>query len=268
MYQSDNQKKYLKKIKKQKIIVRLIQIILVASIIVLWELLTRMDILNSFIYSSPTKIVETIYNLLIHGNLFTHIFATLWEVLIAFSLGIFLSFLIAILFYEHPMMAKIFDPFLTVLNSLPKVALGPIIIILAGANSKSIIVMALLINLIVSILTIYNGFTNADPIKLKMFKSFKATKLQTLFLLVIPSSLNTMISSLKLNIALTLIGVITGEFLVSQKGIGYLIIYGTQVFNLNLVMSGIIILLIISYLLYKSVMMLEEKILNKKQIDV
>ena len=154
------------------------------------------------------------------------------------------------------------DPFLTLINSLPKVALGPILIIWIGANTNSIIVMALLINLIVSIITIYNGFMNIDNNKIKLLKSFGATKWQILKKLVIPSSYNTIISSLKLNISMSLIGVIMGEFLVSKAGLGYLIMYGTQIFNLNLVMTGIFLLLIFSYILYKIISYIEKKVLK------
>jgi len=264
MYQSDNQKNYLKRIQRQRRLILFSQVAIIFLLIFFWELLTHYGVINSFIYSSPSRIASTIKDLFLAGNLFSHIFTTIFEVLIAFILGISFGFIISVIFYEHPIIAKIFDPFLTVLNSLPKVALGPIIIIIAGANTKSIIIMALLINLIVSITTIYNGFLNTDKTKIKMFTTFRATKKQILYKLVIPSSYTTIISSLKLNIALTLIGVITGEFLVSKKGIGYLIIYGTQVFNLDLVMSGILLLLIISYLLYKIVFNLENKLLHKK----
>ncbi len=263
MYQSEEEKKYIKKIKHEKRKIILIQITITISFLLIWELLTRYNIINSFIYSSPSKILLTFKSLILANNLIPHILTTLLETIIAFILGISLGFIISIIFYEKPTIAKIFDPFLTILNSLPKVALGPIIIIIAGANIKSIIIMALLINLIVSIVTIYNGFLNTDKIKIKMFQTFKASKKQILYNLVIPNSYSTIISSLKLNISLTLIGVITGEFLVSKSGIGYLIIYGTQVFNLDLVMTGIIILIIMSYILYKIVMIIENKLLNK-----
>ena len=195
-------------------------------------------------------------------NLINHIFTTLYEVIIAFVLGIFLGFLIALLLYSFKLLAKIIEPFLTMLNSLPKVALGPIIIIWVGANLKSIIVMALLINLIISIITIYNGFIQTDKNKIKLLESFNASKLYIIKKLVIPNSLVTIISSLKLNISMSLIGVIMGEFLVSKSGIGYLIIYGTQIFNLNIVMSGVIILIIISYILYKIISIIENKLLK------
>ncbi len=253
---------YLKKQKKEKFIVLFSQLAILIVFITAWELLSKFKIINPFIFSSPTKIIETIKNLYLNYNLIGHIITTLYETLIAFILGITLSFIIAILLYEFKILNKIIEPYLTMLNSLPKVALGPLIIIIAGANTKSIIVMALLINLIVGIMNIYNGFNNIDPDLIKLFKTFKASKKDILFKLTIPASYKTIISSLKLNISMTLIGVIMGEFLVSRKGIGYLIIYGTQVFNLNMVMSGIVVLIIISFILYKFVVYLEKKLIN------
>lgn len=256
------QKKYLKKLKKQKIYVLLCQITIITFFLIIWEFLSTKEFINPFIFSKPTTIIKTIVNLYFNFNLLNHIFTTLYEVIIAFLLGISFGFLIALFLYSFKFVAKVVDPFLTMLNSLPKVALGPIIIIWAGANGKSIIVMALLINLIVSIITIYNGFIQTDKNKIKLLESFNASKLQMIFKLIIPNSLVTIISSLKLNISMSLIGVIMGEFLVSKSGIGYLIIYGTQIFNLNIVMSGILILIIISYVLYKIISIIENKLLN------
>ncbi len=261
---SKEHKLYLKKIKNNKIIVISIQIFIAIGFIILWQVLSDHKIINPFIFSSPKKILETTISLYHNYNLIDHIITTLYETIIAFSLGIGLGFIIAIILYECKTLAKIVDPFLTMINSLPKVALGPIIIIWCGANTKSIIVMALLINLIISIITIYNGFLNTDNYKIKLLKSFKASKLQILTKVVIPESFSTIISSLKINIAMSLIGIIMGEFLVSKKGLGYLIIYGTQVFNLNIVMSGIIILIFISFILYE-IMNLLEKILIKNK---
>lgn len=260
---SSEQRKYLKKLRLRKYLVIFCQILIVIAFFGIWEYLANKNIINTFVFSKPSKILETIIGLIEANNLFNHIFTTLKEVLIAFSLGIILGFIIAIILYEFPILADIIDPFLTMINSLPKVALGPLIIIIAGANTKSVIVMALLINLIVSIITIYNGFLNIDEKKIKMIKSFEANKLQILTKLVIPSSYKTIISSLKLNISMSLIGVIMGEFLVSKEGLGYLIIYGTQVFNLSLVMAGILILVVISYILYKIITFIEGKLIKK-----
>lgn len=260
---SREQKNYLRKIKLRKALVLFWQVVIVVAFFGIWEILARNNIINNFVFSQPSKIWDTIINLFLNGDLIVHIFVTLEEVLIAFFLGIILGFLIAIILYEIPILAEIVDPFLTMINSLPKVALGPLIIIIAGANIKSVIIMALLINLIISIITIYNGFINVDKKKLVLLKSFGATKMQILLKLIIPSSYNTIVSSLKLNISMSLIGVIMGEFLVSQKGIGYLIIYGTQVFNLSLVMAGILILVIISFLLYKIIILIEKRLIKK-----
>ncbi len=253
---------YLKKIKREKIIVITFQILILVGFLILWEILSKYKIINPFIFSSPSKVIETIKNLYLNYNLIGHILTTLYETLIAFILGISLSFIIAIILYEFKILNKIVDPYLTMLNSLPKVALGPLIIIIAGANTKSIIVMALLINLIVGIMSIYNGFNNIDKDLIKLFKTFNASRLDTLFKLTIPASYKTIISSLKLNISMTLIGVIMGEFLVSKSGLGYLIIYGTQVFNLDMVMSGIVILIVISFILYKIITYIEKKLLK------
>lgn len=158
-----------------------------------------------------------------------------------------------------PTLKKILDPFLTLINSLPKVSLGPLLIIWLGANTKSIIVMSLLINIIVTLISIYSGLINTDPYKVKLFKTFKASNYQILTKLIIPHNKETIIASLKLNISMSLIGVIMGEFLVSKAGIGYLILYGTQVFNLTLVMTGIILIMIISFILYELITLLESK---------
>lgn len=204
---SNDQQKYLKKLKIRKIFILICQVLIVIAFLSLWEILANKNIINTFVFSKPSKILETIINLINQNNLFNHIFTTLEEVLISFTLGIILGLIIAIILYEFPILSDIIDPFLTMINSLPKVALGPLIIIIFGANIKSIIVMALLINLIISIITIYNGFINIDEQKIKMIKSFKANKYQILTKLIIPSSYKTIISSLKLNISMSLIGV-------------------------------------------------------------
>ena len=254
---------YIKKEKRNNILVKVIQISIGIIFLISWELLSRFNIINSFIFSSPTKIVMTIIDLYKNNNLFNNIWVTLYELFISFGIGSSLGFVIALLFYRFSILKRIFEPYLTLLNSLPKVALGPLLIIWIGANTNSIIVMALLINLIVSIVGFYNGFINTDDYKLRLIKSFGANERQIIFNLVIPSSMETIFSTLKLNISMSLIGVIMGEFLSSKAGIGYLILYGTQVFNLNLVMTGIFLLLILSYLLYLVISILENKIVNK-----
>lgn len=244
---------YIKRIKRKKIIILIMQLLLFISFIIIWQILASNNIINSFITSSPKNIVKTIISLYKNNNLTNHILTTIKETLISFSITTLLSLVISILLYSFNILAKIVDPYLTALNSLPKVALGPIIIICLGANTKSIIVMSILISLIVSIQSIYTGFENTDKNKIKLLKMFNSSKIDILYYLVIPSNKRVILNTLKINISMCLIGVITGEFLTSKSGIGYLILYGSQVFNLNLVMSGIVILMVISIIMYKLV---------------
>ena len=183
--------------------------------------------------------------------MFYHIYITIKETLIAFTITTLLSLLISIILYNNRFLYKVFDPYLTILNSLPKVALGPIIIIWIGANIKGIITMAILISIVVSIQSILNGFVNTDENKIKLLKIYGASKIDILINVVIPSNKSTIINTFKINISMCLIGVIMGEFLTSKAGIGHLILYGSQVFNLDLVMSGIILLMIISITMYE-----------------
>lgn len=255
-------KRYLRKKKINKFLIHFIQILIIVLILCLWEYLSNKNIINSFIYSSPSRAVNTIYKLYVDGNLFNHIWITVYETFISFILATLIGTFIAIILWYNRFIYKVVEPYLTIINSLPKVALGPIIIIIFGANINSIIIMALLISLIVTISSVYNGFINTDSNKIKLLRSFGASKWQILWNLVIPYNYHVIINSLKINVSMSLIGVIMGEFLVSKEGIGYLINYGSQVFNLNLVFGGIIILLIVSYLMYVIVVYIE-KILIK-----
>lgn len=259
---SKEYKRYLRKLRINKILVRLVQIFLLVGTLVLWEYLSNEGIINSFIYSSPKKMIKTIISLYHENNLFKHIWVTVYETVISFSLATVLGTIFAIILWYSKFLYKVFDPYLTVLNSLPKVALGPIIIIIFGANIKSIIIMALLISLIITILNVYSGFASTDKNKIKLLMSFGATKWQMLKYLIIPTNYHTIVNSLKINVGMSLVGVIMGEFLVSKEGIGYLINYGSEVFNLDLVFAGIFILLVVTYLMYLVVVYIEKVLIN------
>ena len=259
---SNEYKRYLKKLKVNKVLVSITQILILLFLIFIWEYLSDNNIINSFIYSSPSKVLKTIIDLYNTNNLFNHIWVTIYETFISFSLATLLGTVIAIILWYSKFLYKVMDPYLTVLNSLPKVALGPIIIILCGANIKSIIIMALLISLIITISNVYSGFVNTDKNMIKLMHSFHASKWQMLKYLIIPYNYHVIVNSLKINVGMSLVGVIMGEFLVSKAGIGYLINYGSQVFNLNLVFAGIIILLIVSYLMYLIVLYIEKVLIR------
>ena len=259
---SEEHKLYLKKRKRKNFFIRLTQISIVAIFIIIWQLLADFNLINTFITSTPKEIVNTILSLNSDGSLWHHIWVTVYETIISFTLGTIIGIIIATILWWNDFTAKVMDPYLTILNSLPKVALGPIIIIWAGAGINSIILMALLISVIITIINIYQGFVETDINKLKLMKSFKANKLQIYTKLILPSSYSNFINALKINVSMSLIGVIMGEFLVSKEGIGYLIMYGSQVFNLNLVITGIFILAILSAFMYYIISYIEKRLIK------
>ena len=189
-----------------------------------------------------------------------HIWITLKEILISFFIGGLIGILISAILWLSPTLSKVLDPYLTILNSLPKVSLGPIIIIWAGANQNSIILMALLISVISTIISVYTGFISTNKTYINLLKSFDANKIKIFLKVVLPSNINTIISSLKINLSMTFVGVIMGELLVSKQGLGYLINYGSQVFNTNLVITGVILLGILTSILYFIILFVEKKL--------
>ena len=259
MYSKEH-KKYLKKIKINNFLVRFTQILIIFLIIFLWQYAANHNLINTFISSSPKEIIKTIITLYNDGSLFHHIWITFYEVIISFLIATLGGILIATLLWRFKFISKVIDPYLTILNSLPKVSLGPIIIILAGASAKSIIIMALFISIIITIINVKQAFNNVDENKIRLLKSFKAKPHQIFFKLILPSNYNNLINVCKVNIGLIFIGVIMGEFLVSKAGVGYLIMYGSQVFNLNLVMTGIILLSVMATLLYYLIVFIEKRL--------
>lgn len=254
---------YLKKIRKEKLFVIFWRIFIIFTFFITWEIFADYKIINTFLFSSPSKVINTSINLIGNGELIKHISITLYEVLLSFLLSSFLGFLVAIILWNNKLFSKVMDPFITVLNSLPKVALGPLIIIWVGASINSIIFMALMISIFVTILTIYQGFISVNNNYVVMLKSFGASKWQIFRKIVLPNSLDSIMASLKINISMSLIGVIMGELLVSKNGLGYLIMYGSQVFQIDLVITSVFILGIISYVMYYLLHLMEILVVKK-----
>lgn len=260
---NNERKLYLKSIKKKKKIIFLSQILLILFILLIWEITSRTGIINNFLLSSPSKIFITIINLFKNNNLLSHIFTTLYEIIISFFIGNIIGLVVATIFWFNKTIYKVFDPFLTIINSLPKVSLGPLIIIINGANVRSIIIMALLISSILSIINIYNSFKNTDKNRIIIVKALGANKIQIFTKVVLPSNYLNIIDSFKINISMCFVGVIMGELLVSKKGIGYLINYGSQIFNMNMVLTGIFLLVILTIIFYIIICKIEKAIKNK-----
>ena len=206
---SEEHKEYLKKIRQEKIIVGICKFLIIFLFLVTWELLVRGSMINTFMYSSPSGVLKTIGSLFNSGELFKHIGVTLYEVFISFFMATILGIGVATILWSNKLLSKIIDPYLTILNSLPKVALGPLIIIWVGASINSIIFMALMISTFVTIINIYNGFVNVNKNYIVMLKSFGASKWQIFRKIIFPSNVLNIISSLKINISMSLIGVTT-----------------------------------------------------------
>ena len=259
MYSKEH-KEYLKRIKITNFLVRLTQISIIVLFIFIWQYAADNNLINTFIASSPKSIIETIISLYKDGSLLHHIWITFYEVIISFLIGTIGGIIIATILWRFKFISRVIDPYLTILNSLPKVSLGPIIIIIAGASTNSIIIMALFISVIVTIINVHQAFTSTDENKIRLLKSFNAKPHQIYFKLILPSNYKNLISSCKVNIGLVFIGDIMGEFLVSKAGVGYLIMYGSQVFNLNLVMTGIILLAVMASLMYYLIVFIEKRL--------
>lgn len=249
---------YLKKYTTKKLLIILTQISILILFLLTWELLTRNEIISSFFFSSPSRIIETIGELFRSGELWYHSRITLSETLIGFAIASGLGFIIAMILWYSDFLRRVLEPYLVVLNSLPKIALGPIIIIWFGAGSKAIIFMCILIVIIVTTMNILNSFTSCDTQLINLAKALGANKFQIFFKLVLPNSLKDIVSTLKINVGLSWIGAIMGEYLVSKAGLGYLLIYGGQVFNLNLVMTATVILCVLASLMYFAVALFEK----------
>ena len=247
---SNEHKLFLKKIKCENKLILLFRISIFIIFLFIWQFLSYKNIINTFLFSSPYNILITIYKLYINGNLLCNISITFMELLISFILSCFLGILIASIMWWNKFFCRIIEPYINIINSLPKVALGPLIIIWFGANYKSIIIMSLLISLFIIIINNYQSFISTNDNYIIMAKSFGASKWQIYKYIILPCNFSNIISTFKISISMNLIGVIMGELLISKKGLGYLIMYGSQIFNIDLVISCIFVLGIISVFLY------------------
>lgn len=262
---SEEHKKYLNQLKKEKIYIKLLQFTLLILFFALWEISGDLKWIDPFIFSQPSRILKAMYQMALDGSLFHHVGITLLETIIGFVTGTILGTLVATLLWWNDYISKVFEPYLVILNSLPKTALAPILIVWVGNNMKSIIVIALLTSIIVTILTVWNGFLSVDADKIKLIKTFGGTKTQILTKVILPASVPTIINALKVNVGLSFVGVIVGEFLVASAGLGYLIVYGSQIFKLDWVMMSVIILSILSAILYRFIVLLEHNFLKWRQ---
>ncbi|MBR7110873.1 MAG: ABC transporter permease [Clostridia bacterium] len=251
---------YLLGEKKRKTTIYIWRFGILIAFIALWEILALAGVIDAFIMSSPSRMISTFCSLLSDGTLWTHIGVTLYETVAGFVIATILGTLIAMAFWWWTYLSDVLEPYVVVLNALPKIALGPIIIIWVGAGTSAIITMAVLVCLIITIISMQNAFSSVEKDKLLLMKTMHATKFQTLTKLVIPYSVPAFVSTLKINVGLAWVGSIIGEYLVSKAGLGYLIVYGGQIFKLDLVMTSTVILCALAGAMYAVVVFIEKKI--------
>ena len=259
---STNHLLYVKKVKRENAFIIVMRIFILVFLLGIWELFAHVGLIDSFITSSPSKIIKTVKVLWVENNLLYHMGVTLYETVLGFLIAVALGYIIALALWWSTRLRRILEPYIVVLNSLPKIALGPIIIVWCGSGSKAIIFMAVLIGIIVAIMTMLGGFLATDKDKILLLQSMGANKFQILYKLVIPGSFPTLISMLKISVGLAWVGSIMGEYLVSRAGLGYLIVYGGQVFKLDLVMSATVVLCLLATLMYSGVALLEKLIIR------
>lgn len=261
---SPQQIAYLQKEKNKKRFIFLCQWLVLFSFLLIWEGAASFGLIDSFITSKPSAVLKTLLALSREGNLYYHTLITCWETVLGFFLASVTGILCAVILWWSDFLAQVFDPYLVVLNALPKIALGPLFIVWLGSGMEAIVVITVLIALITTVLTVYTGFSQVDKNKIKLLRSFGASKWQILWKAVIPANIPNIISALKINVGLAWVGVIVGEFLVSKAGLGYLIVYGGQVFRLDLVMASVIVLSLAAGVMYYLLVWLERFICQER----
>ena len=226
----------------------------------LWEISASLGWIDSFFFSSPSRVILLFAEMVMDNSIFFHIGITLWETVLSFLLVFLISLAVATLLWYSPKLSKVLEPYLVILNSLPKSALAPLFIVWLGTGTTTIIVAGISVALFGSIISFYSGFQQCDEEKITLIHTLGGTKKDAFKKVVLPNSIPVLLSTTKVNIGLALVGVIIGEFLAARQGLGYLIIYGSQVFQLNLVIMSIVLLCIIAMCFYKGTQIAEAKI--------
>lgn len=260
---SAGQRHFLSQQKRHKRIVSVSRVLILLSFLFIWEFTANVGIIDSFIFSSPSKIALCFWGMLMDKSIFLHIGVTLYETILSFVLVIAISILMAVALWFSPKLSEILDPYLVVLNSLPKSALAPLLIVWLGANTTTIIVAGMSVAIFGSILNLYTSFTTVDPEKIKLIYTLHGSKFHALTKVVVPSSIPAIISTMKVNIGLCLVGVIIGEFLAARDGLGYLIIYASQTFKLDWLLMSIVLLCIMAMGLYSLINLIERIYLKR-----
>lgn len=257
---SKQRAEWLKKRKRRRIMIASSKVGILFFIVLFWEIAARTGLIDPFITSSPSRVVDTLIGLSASGELWRHLAATTSEAAAGFILGTVIGTLAAIALWCSDFLCQVLEPYLVILNALPKIALGPVFIVWLGAGKTAIIVITLSVSIVVAILEVLGGFLSTDEEKIRLAETFGANKFEVLRRVVLPANVPTILGSLKINVGMSWVGVIVGEFLISREGLGYLIVYGSQVFQLDLVMASVVVLAVVAALMYLGIQWVEKKL--------
>ena len=249
---------YLRKVKRRKHLVLAAQIALALSFFIIWEVAANARIIDAFIFSQPSRIISGAQRLIATGQLWQHVSATLGMTLLGFTLSSIMGIAIAIALWWNEFLRKVLEPYLVMFNSMPKTALAPVIIVLFGTNFRSVLVTAILTSIVVTIMNMLQAFLEVNREKTKLIYTLGGTRFQSLTKVILPASIPSMFNTLRINIGLSFIGVVVGEFLVANVGLGFLIIYGSQIFRMDWVMLSIMLLMLMAAGLYHAVAWFEK----------
>jgi NitT/TauT family transport system permease protein len=258
---SEKHARFLRALRLRRLRIILVQFAILVGFLGLWQFAAANHVIDPFITSQPSAIAQKMAELVQDGSLGFHVAVTVFETLVGFGLGTALGIAIAAMLWWWDFLSDVTDPYIVVLNATPKMALGPVFIIWLGATMTAVIALAVSISLFITILSVYSAFRQVDPEKLIVVRSFGASKFQQFYKVVFPSAVPTIIATLKVNIGLSLIGAIVGEFLAANAGLGSLIIYGQNIFNMSLVMTSLVILTVIAGIMYYAVSLCEARLL-------
>lgn len=256
---SPEYRRYLTGLKRRRLLVRGWQLAIIIGFLILWQIAPRAGWVNPMLTSYPSQVLTTLIELAKNGSIFVHTWSTLLSTIIGFGGSMTIGLILALSFWSFPTMYRVLDPYMVVLNALPKIALMPIFYIWLGDKS-SIYAMAIIVGVFITTLMLYTGFRAIDPDKVRLVQLYGGSRAHVIRKVLLPGTVPMMISTLKVNIGLSLVGVVVGEFQSAKNGLGYLIIFGSQVFQMNVVMTAIVVLAIISAGLFAAIQLLENRL--------
>jgi NitT/TauT family transport system permease protein len=234
-----------------------VQVAILVGIIALWEIGANAGVIDAFFWSKPSAIYATLKVFFTTGDAWTDIWFTFRSTILGFLLGTTAGSLLGLSFWWSRNYAAVVHPYIICFESLPKLALAPLVVLVFGLGLASKIAIATALTIVVSTLTAYAGVKAVDPDGERLFYSLGASRLQVFRKLVIPSCLPWIISVLRVNIGLALTGAVVGEFIAAQHGLGRTILYAGQTYEIALVWVAVLVLSTLSVIMYVAVGLLE-----------